>query len=427
MAKSEHVPSYYAATAHLAPDLPALEGEVRADAVIVGAGYTGISAALELARRGYDVVVLEAHRVGWGASGRNGGQICTGFSPSLAKIEKSVGLDDARKLFAVAEEGKALIAERVARHGIDCDLKWGYLHAAPKARHVEELKEEQEVAERRFGYEGRLRLVDRDEVRRMVASPVYVGGLYDAGAGHLHPLNYCLGLATAAREAGARIFENSEVVRLETGRPALAVTAKGRVTADFAILAGNAYLGGLVPQIQSKVMPVGTYIGATARLGENRATSLIPDDVAVADTNFVLNYFRRSSDHRMLFGGRVSYSTIMPPHLPRAMRTKMLKVFPQLSDVEFEYTWGGFVAITVERTPDVGRIAPNIYYAQGYSGTGVALSGIVGQIIAEAIAGQAERVDLFAKLPHTTFPGGAALRTPLLAAAMLWYRMRDLL
>ena len=427
MAKSEHAPSYYAATAHLAPDLPALEGEVRADVVIVGAGYTGISAALELARRGYDVVVLETHRVGWGASGRNGGQICTGFSASLAKIEKSVGLDDARKLFAVAEEGKALIAERIARHAIDCDLKWGYLHAAPKARHVEELKEEQEVAERRFGYEGRLRLVDRDEVRRMVASPLYVGGLYDADAGHLHPLNYCLGLAKAAREAGARIFENSEVVRLEAGRPAIAVTAKGRVTADFAVLAGNAYLGGLVPQIQSKVMPVGTYIGATASLGENRATSLIPDDVAVADTNFVLNYFRRSPDHRMLFGGRVSYSTIMPPYLPRAMRAKMLQVFPQLSDVEFEYTWGGFVAITVERTPDVGRIAPNVYYAQGYSGTGVALSGIVGQIIAEAIAGQAERVDLFAKLPHTTFPGGAALRTPLLAAAMLWYRMRDLL
>jgi gamma-glutamylputrescine oxidase len=427
MAKSEHAPSYYAATAHLAPDLPALEGEVRADVVVVGAGYTGISAALELARRGYDVVVLETHRVGWGASGRNGGQICTGFSASLAKIEKSVGLDDARKLFAVAEEGKALIAERIARHAIDCDLKWGYLHAAPKARHVEELKEEQEVAERRFGYEGRLRLVDRDEVRRMVASPLYVGGLYDAGAGHLHPLNYCLGLAKAAREAGARIFENSEVVRLETGRPAIAVTAKGRVTADFAVLAGNAYLGGLVPQIQSKVMPVGTYIGATASLGENRATSLIPDDVAVADTNFVLNYFRRSCDHRMLFGGRVSYSTIMPPYLPRAMRAKMLQVFPQLSDVEFEYTWGGFVAITVERTPDVGRIAPNVYYAQGYSGTGVALSGIVGRIIAEAIAGQAERADLFAKLPHTTFPGGPALRTPLLAAAMLWYRMRDLL
>lgn len=426
MPKSEHVPSYYAATAHAAPDHPELEGEVRADVVIVGAGYTGLSAALELARRGYDVVVLEAHRVGWGASGRNGGQICTGFSAGLSKVEKWVGLDDARKLFAVAEEGKALIRERVQRHGIDCDLQWGYLHAAPKARHVEELKRELEVAQSRFGYD-RLRLVDREEVRRMIASPVYVGGLYDAGAGHLHPLNYCLGLAKAARQAGARIFENSKVARLEIGRPAVAATERGRVTADFVVLAGNAYLGDLVPEIRSHVMPVGTYIAATTPLGENRAKSLIPDDLAVSDTNFVLNYYRRSADHRMLFGGRVSYSTIMPPYLPRAMRHKMLEVFPQLADVSFEFTWGGLVAITVERTPDLGRLAPNVYYAQGYSGTGVALSGVVGKIIAEAIGGQAERVDLFAKLPHTSFPGGQALRTPLLAAAMLWYRLRDLL
>jgi gamma-glutamylputrescine oxidase len=426
MSKSEHVPSYYTATAHPAPELPALEGEIRADVAIIGAGYTGLSAALELAQRGYDVVVLEAQRVGWGASGRNGGQVCTGFSPSLAKIETWVGLDDARKLFAIAEEGKALIAERVQRHGIQCDLKWGYLHAAPKPRHLDELKEEQEVAETRFGYD-RLRLVGGDEVRRMVASQTYVGGLLDSGAGHLHPLNYCRGLANAALEAGARIFENSAVERVEMNRPAVAVTAKGRVNADFLVLAGNAYLGGLVPQIRPKVMPVGTYIAATEPLGENRAKSLIPDDIAVADTNFVLNYYRRSADHRLLFGGRVSYSTIMPPNLPRALRTKMLQVFPQLSDVRFEHTWGGFVAITVERTPDVGRIAPNVYYAQGYSGQGVAMSGVVGRIIAEAIAGQAERLDLFGKLPHTSFPGGPALRTPMLAAAMLWYRLRDLL
>jgi gamma-glutamylputrescine oxidase len=224
-----------------------------------------------------------------------------------------------------------------------------------------------------------------------------------------------------------QIFEGSEVQRIETGHRATAVTASGRVSADFLVLAGNAYLGGLVPQIRSRVMPVGTYIGATQVLGENRAKSLIPDDLAIADTNFVLNYYRRSADHRLLFGGRVSYSTIMPPHLPTAMRRKMLHVFPQLADMRFEYTWGGFVAITVERTPDLGRVAPNVFYAQGYSGTGVAMSGVAGRILAEAIAGQAERLDLFGRLPHMTFPGGPMLRTPMLAAAMLWYRMRDLM
>ena len=426
MTKADHVPSWYAATARPQSDLPALEGDLRVDVCIVGAGYTGLSAALELAERGYKVAILEAHRVGWGASGRNGGQVCTGVSAAMDKIERWVGREDAAKLFAVAEEGKQIIGERVERYGIRCDLKWGYLHAAPKRRHVDELKEELAFVGDRYGYD-KLRLVEGDEIRAMVASPLYVGGLYDAGAGHLHPLNYCLGLADAARAAGVQIFEGSEVQRIEAGSPAVAITAAGRVTADFLVLAGNAYLGGLAKEIRARVMPVGTYIAATQVLGENRAKSLIPDDIAVADTNFVLNYYRRSSDHRLLFGGRVSYSTIMPPYLPTAMRGKMLEVFPQLEDVTFDYTWGGFVAITVERTPDFGRIAPNVYYAQGYSGTGVAMSGVAGRILAEAIAGQAERLDLFGRLPHTPFPGGPMLRTPMLAAAMLWYRIRDLM
>lgn len=426
MPKPDHVPSYYTASAHRAPDHPRLEGEVKTDVCVVGAGYTGLSTALHLAERGFSVVVLEAARVGWGASGRNGGQICTGFSAGLHRIEGWVGRDDTRKLFAVAEEGKAIIRERVARHGIDCDLKWGYLYAAVKPRHMAELREEEHLLRHGMGYD-KVRLVERAQVREMVASETYVGGLADEGAGHLHPLNYCLGLGRAAAEAGVRIFENSQVLRLETGRPTVAITAAGRVVADTLVLAGNAYLGGLEPSIRSRVMPVGTYIGATPVLGENRAKSLIPGDIAVADCNFVLNYYRRSADHRMLFGGRVSYSTIMPPYLPVAMRKKMLHVFPQLSDTGFEYTWGGYVAITVERTPDIGRIAPNVYYAQGYSGTGVALTGVVGRILAEAIAGQAERLDLFGRLPHTRFPGGPALRTPILALAMLWYRLRDLL
>jgi gamma-glutamylputrescine oxidase len=251
--------------------------------------------------------------------------------------------------------------------------------------------------------------------------------MYEAGAGHLHPLNYCLGLARAAEAAGVRIFEGSAVEQLKRGATVRAVCATGSVTAKTVVLAGNAYLGGLVPEIQSKVMPVGTYISATEVLGENRARSLIPENIGVADCNFVLNYYRRSADHRMLFGGRVSYSTIMPPNLPRALRHKMLDVFPALSDVQFEYTWGGFVAITMERTPHFGRLGDNIYFAQGYSGQGVAMTGVAGKILAEAIAGQSERFDLLTRLPHTTFPGGRLFRTPTLALAMLWYRMKDIL
>ena len=261
----------------------------------------------------------------------------------------------------------------------------------------------------------------------MSTAPAYVGGMTDAGAGHLQPLNYCLGLARAAEAAGARIFEASEVVGLDLGSNPSARTATGRVRARYLVLGCNAYLGDLVPRVQRKIMPVGTYIGATEVLGENRARSLIPRDEAVCDCNFVLNYYRRSADHRLLFGGRVSYSTLVPPNLPQAMRSKMLQVFPQLEDVGFEFTWGGFVAITVERTPHLGRIGPNVYFAQGFSGQGVALTGIAGLIIAEAIAGQAERFDVFTRLPHSDFPGGRLLRTPTLALAMLWYRMRDLL
>lgn len=426
MATSGHVDSWYAATARAAPRRAALSEALEADVCVVGGGFTGISTALNLAERGYDVVLLEAQRIGWGASGRNGGQIGSAYSTDMSRIEAWVGRDDARKLWDMAEEAKEIIAERVARHEIACDLKWGYLLAAPKARQLRALAEVQERWSRVYGYE-KTRLVEGEAIRRHVNSHAYVGGLLDDGAGQLHPLNYCLGLAAAAETAGARLFEGSEVSGIERSRRPVVHCALGSVTADFVVLAGNAYLGDLAPKLRRKVMPVGTYIGATNPLGENRARSLIPDDIAVCDVNFVLNYYRLSADHRMLFGGRVSYSGLMPPNLPAAMRKKMLEVFPGLSDTAFDYTWGGDVAITPERTPHFGRIAPNIYFAQGFSGHGVALTGLAGKVIAEAIAGQAERFDVFTRLPHKDFPGGRYLRTPTLALAMTWFRLRDLL
>jgi gamma-glutamylputrescine oxidase len=427
MTRPQHVPSYYAATAIGAPDCPDLTGEVQADVCVVGGGYTGVSAALNLAERGFSVVLLEDARIGWGASGRNGGQICSGYAPSMRKIESWIGADDARKLWAMAEEAKEIIRERTKRHGIPCDLKPGYLLGAVKAKHMPELRAEAEYMAARYDYR-KLRAMDRAEVESIVPTKAYHGALYDAGGGHLHPLNYCLGLARAAIAAGVRIFENSRAVAIEGGAMAVARTARGSVRARYLLLAGNAYTGDLTPAaVRGKIMPAATYVAATGRMDPARARALITNDCAVSDTKFVLDYYRLSADHRLLFGGRVSYTTLPPPNLASAMRRTMLAIYPQLSDLEFEYVWGGNVAITVERTPHLGRIADNIYFAQGFSGMGVALTGIAGKVIAEAIAGTAERFDVFARLPHTTFFGGKLLRTPTLALAMAWFRLRDLM
>jgi gamma-glutamylputrescine oxidase len=425
MREAMHAPSWYAATANDATEHPRLQGEVDADVCIVGGGYTGLSAALELAERGYKVVLLEAARIGWGASGRNGGQICSGYAAGIARLIGWVGAEDALRLWLVAEEAKAIIRQRVDRHAIACDLAWGYLHAALKRRHMRETAEELDQWER-WGYR-EARLVEQAELHELVASSTYVGGLLDRGGGHLHPLNYALGLARAARAAGATLHEQSRVLRLEGEGPVRVATAEGAVRARYVVLAGNAYLGDLMPALRRKIMPVGTYIAATEPLGAERARGLIRNNLAVADCNFVISYFRRSADHRLLFGGRVSYTTLMPPNLPGAMRRSMLRVFPQLAEVRFDYVWGGNVAITVERTPHLGRLAGDIYFAHGYSGLGVALTGVAGRIVAEAIAGTAERLDLFARLPHTSFPGGPYLRAPVLGLAMLWFRLKDLL
>ena len=428
VSSADYVDSYYKASANPAPERPALAGEVTADVCIVGGGFTGISAALNLAEKGYSVVLLEAERIAWGASGRNGGHVGTGFASGQHKIESWVGKADAKKLWDFCEEAKQIIRERVARHGISCDLKWGYMHAAPKRRHLDELREEQAIWAD-YGYEDGVRLVEGEETRAHCDSPIYKGGLLDGGAGHIHPLNYCLGLAAAAEEAGAKLHENSRVTAIEEGAKVTVRTAAGSVRADFLLLACNAYLGGLMPEIRKKVMPVGTYIGATRPLPDDLAARLIPNDIAVADSYFVLNYFQLTADRRMQFGGGVSYTTMMPPNLPGHMQRKMTQIFPQLAGQEFEFVWGGFVGITVERTPHLGRMGShgNIYFAQGFSGQGVALTGMAGKVVAEAIAGQAERFDLFTKLPHQTFPGGKLLRTPTLALAMLWFRMQDLL
>jgi gamma-glutamylputrescine oxidase len=420
------VDSYYAATAHAGPARPRLEGTVEADVCVVGGGIAGCSTALHLAERGYRVVLLEGERIGYGASGRSGAQLIFGYACGEEKLAGYLGRERARALFDMTCEGLDLVRERVARHAIDCDLVQGQLHAAIKPRQYAELKAWQQSLAEDYGYRS-LRFMEREEVQSLVASTRYIGGVFDSNSGHCHPLNYVLGLARAAESAGARLFDGSRALAIEHGAQVTVRTAAGEVRARHVALCGNVYLGELAPALRRKIMAVGTYIVATAPLGAERARALIRNNMAVTDINWVLDYFRLSADHRLLFGGRVSYSGLDPLGTRRATRARMLAVFPQLADVEVEYAWGGYVDITLNRAPHFGRLAPDVYFVQGFSGHGMVLTGMAGKLLAEAIAGQAERFDLFTRIPHHDFPGGMALRRPALVLAMLWYRLRDLL
>ena len=422
-----HTHSYYAASANQKIECPTLKGNHSADVCVVGAGITGLSAALNLAERGYKVTVLEANLVGWGASGRSGGQMIFGFGCDMSVIEKSAGKTAAKAMWDMSVEAIDTLRQRVDQHQIQCDLQQGHLHAAIKPRQMHELEEWQASLEKDYGYAS-LSLWNEQKVQSQMASERYIGGLYDTNSGHIHPLNYTLGLAKAALDAGVIIYTDSSVTKVTRKSQAnVCHTAQGQVTAKQVLFCGNAYMGKLVPEISNKIMPVGTYIGATQPLGKERAEALIKNNMAVADINFVLDYFRMSADYRMLFGGRVSYSTLAPPNLKNSMRQRMLKVFPQLEDVSMDYTWGGNVAITMNRGPHFGRIGKDLYFAQGFSGHGIAATGLAGKLLAEAVAGQAERFDLFNEISHLPFPGGTLLRTPALVLAMAWYRLRDML
>ncbi len=423
---AQHVDSWYAASAHAFDGLPAVRGEVRCDVCVIGGGLTGLSAAIELAERGYEVVVLEGRRIGWGASGRSGGQVIPGYACEINKIAQLTSLADARRLWQMSLEAVELVRERIARHGIQCDWRSGQLHVAIKPRHVAELARFRRELEETYDDSTMISL-GGDELSQHIRSPRYIGGLFDPRGGHVHPLNFTLGLAQAARAAGVKIYEHSLAEKITRGAQPMVQLAEGQVRARQIVVAGNASLGPLVPELDARIMPVGTYIIASEPLGEARARELLPTDAAVTDINFVLDYFRLSADHRMLFGGRVSYSGLTPPNLAESMRRRMVAVFPSLADVKVSHAWGGFVDITMNRAPHFGRIGQNLYFAQGFSGHGMAITGLAGRLIAEAIAGDSARLDVFARIPHRVFPGGRWLRTPSLMLAMLYYRLRDLL
>tara|TARA_Y100000592_G_scaffold31575_1_gene50243 strand:- start:3269 stop:4531 length:1263 start_codon:yes stop_codon:yes gene_type:complete len=414
--------SWYRASVPVASPRAQLAGARDADVCIVGAGFTGLSAALELAEAGRSVIVLEAEDVGWGCSGRNGGQINPGVACDHSRVVRELGEADARKVWQLGVDGVELLRDRVARHSIDCDLKWGILLVANKARQVPDLHAwQQELGE--LGYD-RLEFHDRAALQGLLRAD-YHAGVMDWGGGDLHPLKYAQGLARAAEQAGVRIFERSAVLSYAEEGGAVAVqTAGGQVRAGHLLLAGNAYLGKLLPWYRKGFMPIGSYIGATRPLGD-LATALIPSRAAVCDMNTLIDYYRLTPDNRLLFGGRASARDALPDALRQTMRQRMAQVFPQLAGEDFEYLWGGQVAMTMSKAPVFGRLGRRVLYTQGYSGQGVALAGLAGKLMADTVLGDARNFDLMARWRHLPVPPGAPLQTAIRALALLWYRLQD--
>ena len=420
---TQHVDSYYAASRNPRVDYPALTEVVETDVCIIGAGYTGLSTALFLLENGFRVTVLEAAKVGFGASGRNGGQIVNSYSRDIDVIEKQVGARQAQLLGEMAFEGGRIIRERVAKYGIQCDLKDGGVFAAITGKQLGHLEAQKKLWER-YGHT-QLELMDERRIREVVGTDRYVGGMLDMSGGHIHPLNLALGEATAVASLGGAIYEQSPATRIDRGPQPVVHTPNGQVKAKFVVVAGNAYLGGLVPELASKSMPCGTQVIATEPLSDELAHSLLPQDYCVEDCNYLLDYYRLTADKRLIYGGGVVYGARDPADIEAIIRPKLLKTFPQLKDVKIDYTWTGNFLLTLSRLPQVGRIGENIYYSQGCSGHGVTYTHLAGKVLAEALRGQAERFDAFAGLPHYPFPGGQLLRVPFTALGAAYYQLRD--
>ncbi len=425
---SEHTSSYYAATAHWQTDYPLLAGEHRCDVAVVGAGFTGLSTALHLAERGYDVAIIEANRVGWGASGRNGGHLIDGIVEvkKISEIGRKYGESAANTLRQIGIDSRDVVLDGIKKYGINCDLKFGFLDVALTQEDLDYFEAEVE-RKRGMNYPHKMEIVLRDQLHTVVGSDMYIGGMVHRGNGHLHPLNLCIGEARAAEENGARIFERSRVTRIHHGAKPRVETNDGVMHANKVVLAGNAYLGKSEPRLYGKVIPAGSYIIATEPLGDELATELLPQDMAVCDQRVGLDYYRLSADKRMLFGGLCNYSGRHPKDITASIRPRMIKVFPQLENVRVDYEWGGYIAITIKRIPQMGRIQGNTYYSHGYSGHGLAPTHIAGQILADMICGDAERFDVFERVRHWKLPGGKWFANPALALGMLYYRLKEIL
>ena len=421
--RTAHTASYYAASALDKMERPRLQGVIDCDICIVGSGFTGLSSALHLAEAGFDVVLLEGARIGFGATGRNGGQLVNSYSRDIDVIEKNYGSELAVALGDMAFEGANIIRERIHKYNIDCDYKDGGIFAAFNKKQFAKLSEQKD----RWNKLGnnKLELLDKEQIKKYINTDVYVGGMLDNHGGHFHPLNMALGEARAFEKLGGRIFEDSKVIKIERSEKPKVFTKDSCVSAKYVLLSGNAYLGNLAPELESKSMPCGTQVVATEVLGEDITNSLIPFDQCVEDCNYKLDYYRITNDKRLLFGGGITYGGGDPASIERFLRPHIERVFPQLKGVKIDYAWGGDFLLTMSRLPQIGRLSSKIYYAQGYSGHGVTTSHLIGKIIGEVINGHAKRFDAFASLKHYPFPGGHVLRVPYTALGAFYYGMRD--
>ena len=419
-----HTSSYYAASANPSPERPKLQGDHEIDVCIVGAGYSGLSTGLHLAEKGYKVAIIEGARVGWGASGRNGGQIVNGLNASLQTIKRRYGQDTATFVAGLVQEGGEIIRERVRTYDIKCDLKEKNIFTGLTPAHMRELEERQKLWQS-YGIDNQ-EMLDKDQLRAHINSDLYEGGLIDHSGGHMHPLNLALGEAAAFEKNGGTIYEMSPVMDVDHDAPRPVVrTARGTMTCKTLVLCGNAYLGHVVPTLTPRVMPVSTQVMATEPLSEAQAHALLPTDACVEDIRYILDYYRLSGDKRMLFGGGTVYGGADPRDIKAKLKRNMDKVFPQLKDVKIDYAWSGNFALSFSRVPQMGRIGDNTYFAHGYSGHGVTGSHTFGRILSEAIDGDLTRFDVFANVPWFPFPGGRMLRVPYSVMGSWWYGLRD--
>jgi gamma-glutamylputrescine oxidase len=423
-ASQPHVQSWYAASADKDLEFPALLGEVSADVCIIGGGYTGLSTAIHLCERGYSVVLLEANKVGWGASGRNGGHVGMGQRADQDQLEAMLGMDRAKALWQIALESVDTVADLIDRFNINCELKQGNLHVATKRSENRGLQAHAEHLQRVYDYQ-KIRYAEPSEVAQLTSGQGFHGGTINTGCKHLHPLKYAQGLARAAATQGAHIHENSRVLSYSEGDKVYVKTATGEVTAQYLVVACNGYLENLEPRTAGRIMPINNYMLATEPLSEALARQLIRDDSCMSDTLFVINYWKLSADNRLLFGGGENYTRRFPGDIKTFVQKYMLRIYPELADTQIDYGWGGTLAITMNRMPDFGRLSPGVFYAQGYSGHGVPIATMAGKLLAEAISGTAERFDVMAGVPTRPFPGGTLLRWPGLVAGMLFYSLRD--